>query len=213
MVEEKTAQLVKAYDKLNMLDENKMHFLVYLSQEIDSSLDRIKNLAEVLLNYFAFAGADTQFTKEKIELRQLVNTILKEMENRVSSSGIELDVDVPEEAVVEADRYYLGRVVKIMIENALIYTPEGGRVNIESKPVDGKMRFCVKDTGKGMEHEDLKKVFKPFVIERNKRHKNGFGLNLPLARSIIVGHEGRIWAESDGPGSGSSFCFELNVSP
>lgn len=212
MVEEKTAQLVKAYDKLNMLDENKMYFLVYLSQEIDSSLDRIKNLAEVLLNYFAFAGADTQLTKEKIELRQLVDTILKEMENRVSSVGIELDVDMSDDVVVEADRYYLGRVVKIMIENALIYTPEGGRVHIESNQVDGKILFCVKDTGKGLEHEDLKKVFKPFVIERNKRHKDGFGLNLPMARSIIIGHEGRIWAESDGPGSGSSFCFELNAS-
>jgi len=211
MVEEKTAQLVKAYDRLNMLDENKMYFLVYLSDEIDSSLDRIKKLAEVLLNYFAFAGSDPQFEKQNLPLRPFVESILKELDARVASSGIDLEVDVAEDAVVAADPNFLEKVLKIFIDNALIYTPEGGRISLASRAVDGKTQFCVTDTGRGIESDDLKKIFKPFVIERAKRHKGGFGLNLPMARAMIVGQEGRIWAESDGPGKGSSFCIELDV--
>ena len=65
MVEDKTAELVKAYDRLNTLDANKMYFLIYLSQEMDSSLDRIQKLAENLLNYFAFAGSELKMQQVK----------------------------------------------------------------------------------------------------------------------------------------------------
>ncbi|MDH3328468.1 MAG: hybrid sensor histidine kinase/response regulator [Desulfobulbaceae bacterium] len=212
MVEEKTEQLVKAYDRLNMLDENKMSFLMYLSQEIDSPLDRIKKLAEVLLSYFAFAGAMTQFTKQSISLKPLVNEILQELHSRVDQSEVALDMNVPDDAIMAADQEYLKKVLKILLENAFIFTPGGGKVSLTSQTVDGKTQFCVTDTGKGIAHEDLKKIFKPFIIERSKRHKEGFGLNLPMARSIIIGHEGKIWAESEGPGKGSKFCIELAAS-
>lgn len=210
MVEEKTAQLVKAYDRLNMLDENKMYFLVYLSQEIDSSLDRIKKLAEVLLNYFAFAGSEMRFVKKSVPLPPLLDEVLAELQSRITAAGITLEKEVPEEAAMLADRDNLKKVLTILVENALIFTPDGGKVTLSSKTVNGKTRFCVTDTGRGMEQDDLKKVFKPFVIDRRKRHEDGFGLNLPMARSIIVGHEGRIWAESEGPGTGSRFCIEMN---
>ncbi|MDW7773520.1 MAG: hybrid sensor histidine kinase/response regulator [Desulfobulbaceae bacterium] len=211
MVAEKTAQLVKAYDRLNMLDENKMYFLVYLSQEIDSPLDRIKKLAEVLLDYFAFAGAEPRFAKERIALKPLVDEILTELNPRINAAGIDATTDVDDDAAMMADYGYLKKILKILIDNALIYTPEGGKVSLTARKADGKTQFCVADTGQGIEHDDLKKVFKPFVMDRSKRHKNGFGLNLPMARSIIVGHEGRIWAESKGPGKGSKFCIEMDT--
>lgn len=212
MVEEKTAQLVKAYDRLNMLDENKMYFLVYLSQEIDSSLDRIKKLAEVLLNYFAFAGAEQSFARQSIELQPLVEEITAELDARISASGVTLKMDVPGDVVMYADRDTLKKVVRILVENALVYTPAGGTVVLSARKADGTTQFCVEDTGRGIAPDDLKKVFKPFVIDRSRRHENGFGLNLPMARSIIIGQEGRIWAESEGPGQGSRFCIELNNS-
>lgn len=212
MVEEKTAQLVKAYERLSMLDENKMSFLVYLSQEIDSPLDRIKKLAEVLLSYFAFAGSMTQFRKQIVSLKPLVNEILQELHSRVDQSEVALEINIPDDAVMAADQGYLKEVLKAFIENAFIFTPGGGKVSITSQPVDGKTQFCVADTGKGIARDDLKKVFKPFVIDSSKRHKEGFGLNLPMARSIIIGHEGKIWAESEGPGKGSKFCIELAAS-
>lgn len=211
MVEEKTAQLVKAYDRLNMLDENKVSFLVYLSQEIDSSLDRIQKLAEILLNYFAFAGATAQFIPQDVLLQSLVQEILDELQAKIVESGVILDINVAPDAAMAADPDHLKKVLKILIENALIYTPVGGTVSLVSMVVEGKIQFCVNDSGRGIEHDDLKKVFKPFLIERGKRHKDGFGLNLPMARSIIVGQGGKIWAESDGPGRGSKFCFELNA--
>jgi signal transduction histidine kinase len=211
MVEEKTAQLVKAYDRLNMLDENKMFFLVYLSQEIDSSLDRIKKLAEVLLNYFAFAGKDMRFVKAEVPVKPLVEEVLEELAKEKFAEGIEVQVDIPDDSSMLADRESLRKVVRILLENAFVYTPGDGRVTLATREVDGKAQLCISDTGRGIEPEDLKRIFKPFVIERSKRHEEGFGLNLPMARAIVVGHEGKIWAESEGPGRGSRFCLELDI--
>lgn len=209
MVKEKTSQLVKAYDKLNMLDENKMYFLVYLSQEIDSSLDRIQILAEVLLNYFAFAGLELQLDKQKVSLRPVTEELVRELSSTLDAQGVTVDIVVADETAVLADREYLLKVMSTFIKNALIFTPEGGKVSVTAQPVNGKIQFCVSDTGKGIEHDDLQQVFKPFVIDRDKRHQDGYGLNLPMARLIITAHEGEIWAESDGPGKGAKFCFDL----
>ena len=81
--------------------------------------------------------------------------------------------------------------------------------SITGGPIEGKVRLCVSDTGKGIVRENLKKVFIPFVIVKEDRNPNGFGLNLPMAKSIINAHEGNIWVESNGPGTGSRFCLEL----
>ncbi len=211
MVEEKTAQLVKAYDRLNVLDENKMYFLVYLSHEIDSSLDRIQKLAEVLLNYFAFAGADIVLKKQKVELKKLVEEMIHEQSSRIETAGVEFDISVADGTAVLADPEHLKRVMNTFVENAVIFSSGGGKIGVTARPVNDRVQVCVSDTGKGIEENDLEQVFKPFVIDRSKRHKDGYGLSLPMARSIIIAHEGKIWAESDGPGKGAKFCLELET--
>ena len=210
MVEEKTAQLVKAYDRLNMLDANKMNFLVYLSDEMDSSLDRIQKLAQELLTYFAFAGTELQVTSEPVNLTEVVDNVVQFTEGWYARAGVALEVDIPPEVKVMAEPEHLGRVIRILVDNALVYSSEGSKVKIVGGIVDGKGHLCITDTGKGIARGNLKKVFMPFVISREERHPDGFGLNLPMAKSIINALDGKIWAESDGPGSGAKFCLELN---
>jgi len=210
MVEEKTAELVKAYDRLNMLDANKMYFLIYLSQEMDSSLDRIQKLAEVLLNYFAFAGSELQLQKSAVPLADVVAGALRVIRERSEQSGVKIETSVEEGVQVAADPEYLARVIRAVIDNALVFTPGGGTVTISSRMVDGKVRLCITDTGQGITGENLGKVFKPFVMDRASRNPGGFGLNMPMARSIMNALGGKIWAESDGPGTGATFCLELD---
>jgi signal transduction histidine kinase len=210
MVEEKTAELMKAYDRLNMLDANKMYFLLYLSQEMDSSLDRIQKLAEGLLNYFAFAGSDLKVQLTAVPLAQTVAAVLGDLQDRIAQSGVTVETSVAEGIRVAADPEYLSRVIRVLVDNALVFTPGGGRVQIDSSLVNGRVHLCVKDTGRGIPRENLSKVFKPFVLDRASRHPEGFGLNLPMARSIMHAFGGKVRAESDGPGKGSTFCLEMD---
>jgi signal transduction histidine kinase len=211
MVEEKTAELVKAYDRLNMLDANKMYFLIYLSQEMDSSLDRIQKLAEVLLNYFAFAGSELKVQKTAVPLAGTVAGALQSMRERFDQAGLTVESAVDAEARVAADPEYLARVIRIVLDNALVFTPGEGRVNIVSRMTGGKMQLCVTDTGQGIAPEKIGKLFKPFALDRDSRHPGGFGLNLPMAKSIMNAFGGKIWAESDGPGTGATFCLEMDL--
>ena len=210
MVEEKTAELVKAYDRLNMLDANKMYFLIYLSQEMDSSLDRIQRLAEVLLNYFAFAGSELKVRKTAVPLAETVAGVLRDLRERIDQSAITVETAVEEGIQVAADPEYLARVIRAVVDNALVFSPGGGRVNIVSRIVKGKVQLSVTDTGQGIARENIGKLFKPFILDRGSRHPGGFGLNLPMAKSIMNAFGGKIWAESDGPGTGATFSLEMD---
>lgn len=210
MVEEKTTQLVKAYDRLNMLDANKMYFLVYLSEEMDSSLDRIQKLAEKLLNYFAFAGSKLQLNLVPVNLKQVVDSILRDAQAGFDQAGVTLETTIDADVQVMADPDYLARVVRVLVDNALVFSSEGGKVSITGGPAEERVRLCIADTGKGITRDNLKKVFMPFMISREDRHTKGFGLNLPMAKSISSALGGKIWAESAGAGTGAMFCLELN---
>lgn len=210
MVEEKKTELVKAYDRLDSLDTNKKSFLIYLSQEMDSSLDRIHKLADVLLSYFAFAGDKIEVNHQAVNLKNCVDEILADFTDRIKDSGLTLETGVDDGATVTADPVHLTRVIRIVVDNALIYTREG-TIRIFSSTAEGRIQLCTADTGEGIDRDNLKKVFKPFSLDRGHRHPNGFGLNLPMANTIMNAMEGIIWAESDGPGKGATFCLELRA--
>jgi len=210
MVEEKTTELMKAYDRLSMLDANKMYFLIYLSQEMDSSLDRIQSLAEALLNYFAFSGAELKVQKAAVPLAETVAGVLQGLRERIEQSGVTVETAVEEGIQVVADPNFLARVIRVVVDNALVFTAAGGQVNIVSNMLNGRVQLIVKDTGRGITRENLRKVFKPFVLDRDSRHPGGFGLNLPMAKSIMHAFGGNIWAQSDGPGTGTTFRLEMD---
>ncbi len=209
MVQERTAQLVKAHERVNQLDGNKMSFLVYLANEINSPLDRIQKLAETLLTYFGVSGGNLKPDKEKVSLYDVVLQLLKEKDKIIKKRNITIDNDVPQGFTVQTDREYVERVIGIVIDNAIHFSNDGGAVGLQVEQKEGKVRFSVKDSGCGIERDDLQDIFTPFVIEPEKRRPRGFGLNLPLARIMTKALDGDIWAESAGKGTGAVIYFEF----
>jgi PAS domain S-box-containing protein len=142
---------------------------------------------------------------------------------------------VPE--VVEADERKLKQVVYNLLSNAVKFTPDGGQVTIRAESVsrdngawvrkDGQrvsfpenenpqferrknwVWVAVEDTGIGIREEDLERIFEPFeqVEKSASRNFQGTGLGLSLTRRIVELHGGKIWAESEGLGKGSTFTF------
>ncbi|MBL4903736.1 MAG: ATP-binding protein [Desulfocapsa sp.] len=88
----------------------------------------------------------------------------------------------------------------IVFDNALEFSADGGDVDLEVSQNGGKTKITVRDTGCGIDDEDLENIFTPFVLEPEKCRPMGFGLNLPLARIMVKALDGRIWAESEGKG-------------
>ena len=111
-----------------------------------------------------------------------------------------------------ADAERVHQVLFNLLDNAVRFTPPGGRVTVRASTRNGSVDVAVADTGPGIASEHLPRVFERFyrVDPGRSRDEGGTGIGLAIARSVVEAHGGRIWAESQ-PGKGSVFTFELPV--
>ncbi len=209
-VKERTTQLIKAHKRLEQLDENKMAFLIYLSYEMSSPLDRIRKLVTAIFSYFGVAGQDLEPVSEKIMIQGVVNKLLKYEDHFAKAKALTIENLVEEDATVEADPKYLEHILKTLIHNGVVFSQDGATVTlITEQGADGKIRFIVKDSGRGFLEEDKELIFKPFLLPPEKRSANGFGLNLPLAKIMVDAMGGTIIGESSGVDQGATFTLTL----
>ena len=123
-----------------------------------------------------------------------------------------IDVVLPPEPLhVSGDARRLRLAFQHLLDNADAFTPSGGRVWIEAEAGDGRVTVRVCDTGRGLAAGDLERIFEPFVQAEapDTRSREGLGVGLALARSVVLRHGGRLWATSAGPGRGSTFHVRL----
>jgi signal transduction histidine kinase len=111
---------------------------------------------------------------------------------------------------ISADPGRLVQVVSNLVDNALVFTPEGGRIGLSARVVAESLEIRVQDSGPGIAEDDLERVFERFYRSDPSRQRNegGSGLGLAIAKSIVEKHNGRIWAESK-PGQGTTMIVQL----
>jgi len=146
--------------------------------------------------------------RELVDVNELIRemiTLLRSEANRYSISiRIELAEDLPK---VMADRVQLQQVFMNLMLNgidAMKGTTDGGELTIKSEVDDGRLLISVSDTGVGLPPEQAEEIFKAFFTTKDK----GTGMGLPISRSIIESHGGRLWAAS-ASGRGAAFRFTL----
>ena len=112
---------------------------------------------------------------------------------------------------VLADKDRAAQVLTNLLTNALRYSPAGGKVVVSATPKSEEVLFEVRDTGIGVSAEHLPHLFERFYRANKARSRaaGGSGIGLTIARSLVEAMGGRIWAESAGPGLGSTFSFTL----
>jgi signal transduction histidine kinase len=132
---------------------------------------------------------------------------------RATKHGINLDVTIDEcLGDFVGDERKIKQVLLNLLSNAVKFTPEGGRIGISARQVDGSVEISVSDTGIGISHEDQAKIFEEFrQVGSDYAHKTeGTGLGLTLAKKFVELHGGKIWVESE-VGKGSRFIFTLPI--
>jgi signal transduction histidine kinase len=142
-----------------------------------------------------------------------VSRVVSEIEVTRARQDVQLSQDVPDDLpAVFADAERLHQVLFNLLDNAVRFTPEGGRVRVTASGHNGSVDVAVSDTGPGIDAEHLPRLFERFyrVDTARSRDEGGTGIGLAIARSVVEAHGGRIWAESE-PGTGSTFTFELPV--
>lgn len=182
---------------------------------------QVGNMVKLVNNMTVIAGLDSGDTKVEIEpmsLKPTIDKVVWPLRKTFKSRKLKLKVNIPDDVPeVEADPIQLRNIMQQILENALVYTQEGG-VTIQATPTDDNayIRIDVKDTGCGIVPEMHEKIFDRFVrgegSESNDRPDRGIGLGLAIAKQLVEMHGGRIWVRSV-PGEGSTFSFTLRAVP
>jgi signal transduction histidine kinase len=180
--------------------------------EILAETDRLASLVDALL---ALARGQAGSGAERaLDLGDLVTSSSQAMLPLAGDRKVALDVEAAPGMEVRGNPDQLRQLVLILVDNALRYTPEGGRVTVDARPVDGTAVVAVSDTGIGIDPDALEHVFERFYRADDARTRafGGSGLGLSIAEQLVTGHGGRISADST-PGRGSTFTVTLPLGP
>lgn len=130
------------------------------------------------------------------------------------SRGVRLNYSHEGAGRVEFDSHWLRQVLLNLLANALSYTPAGSCISIHSRLDASRWRVVLCDEGPGVPDDKLERIFERFVrLDHATQHEKGSGLGLPICRSIVNLHQGRIWAEKPPTGPGLCLVFELPIAP
>lgn len=183
----------------------------YLNIVMDQS-DHLGNLISALLEFAELEASAALLQLEWMSLERLVSEVVGQFESLADHRAIDLEVRLPPKlAPVYADSVRLERVLFNLVDNAIKFTPEQGRITVSISERDSETLVCVTDTGRGVPPAERERIFESFyqVDSSSTREHRGAGLGLALCKHIIELHRGSIWVEQPSSGLGSRFCFTI----
>jgi two-component system, sensor histidine kinase and response regulator len=248
-VEARTAELRQARDAAETANRAKSAFVAIMGHELRTPLNGIFLAADMLIEHarppdvqkhlagivltsgrrllqmiegvLEYAAAEHPVNLEPVDVALALSEEAIRFEPRAVQKGLTLTFTVaPELGRVRTDARELDRLLRRLLDNAIKFTPAGGRVTVVAEPLASwtflsgerpALRITVTDTGAGLRPEDCERIFEPFVqLEASYlEHSEGSGLGLTLARRQAEALGGSLWAESAGVEHGSSFVLVL----
>src|SRR5262245_21306950 len=188
-----------------------------LVQVIRNDLKRIDRLITDISDASRLDAELSRGHSQPVDLGRLLQTLVTIYGAMEVPRGIHVEVarDSARAAMVQGMDERLGQVFRNLIDNAISFSPDGGRVRVAAQVNGGLVRAIVEDDGPGIPDDNLERIFDRFYTERPSEHGFGknSGLGLAIARQIIANHGGRIWAENrtdmHGSRRGARFSVEL----
>ena len=175
------------------------------SSKLRAVLDDIANM-----NLLYTGKADLDFSDTS--LQKVINYAQEEVRMTVNKEDHTVDYQIPEEPIqLSIDLPKMSVVFVNLLLNAIQFTPIEGEIRLKIDDQDDEVMVSITDTGRGISEENLEKIFEVFyqVDDHMTRRYGGLGLGLSIARELVNLHGGRIWAESEGLGEGSTFRVVL----
>ena len=177
-----------------------------------SLAEEVARMSRIVTDLFTLAKIDMRqyaLQRERVRLKPLLDEARETWEGAAADRRIEILAEGGD-AEVAGDPVALRRVFMNLVENAVKYNREGGRVTLSLERIDGHVRVSVADTGIGIPPEHLPRLFHRFyrVDKARSRESGGAGLGLAICKSFVEAHEGKIEVSSV-PGRGTTFTVEL----
>ncbi len=185
--------------------ETQREFLQFIDEECDVLQDLIHDLLESSI----IDAGRLKLEFQPVMLPRLAKSLAEDMARR--HPYYRFLVDFPKKfPIVDADQDRVAQVLRNLLDNAIKYSPQGGVIVVRGKVCEDEVVISISDQGIGIAPEHLNRLFEKFFRVKSGLgpHVVGSGLGLPIARTIVESHGGRIWAESQ-VGQGTTLHFTL----
>ena len=187
----------------------------YVEKTLNAT-NRIVKLVNELLDVSQLQLGKKSLDFQPIDIRNLIEDVLKDLLEEIRIKNLVVKI-LPENKedwpLIPANLEKLRIVFSNIIDNAVKYTPKG-EIIIQGQQVNDSFQISVKDTGIGINPEEVETLFTQYFErgeQAQKLHTTGRGIGLFIAASVIKAHHGKIWAESEGQGKGAKFIIELKI--
>ena len=195
------AKLLKD-DKLS--EEEKQEYIDIIIEESE----RLANLSSNIQHLSKLENKKELIKKEKVAIDEQIRKCIVILNNKLEEKNIEIGMDEDKDVFVNVNEDMLQQVWINLINNAIKYTQNGGRIDIIIDEFKDKVIVEVKDNGIGIKEENLEKIFDKFYQEDASHNSEGNGLGLAIVSKIIELHKGSIEVKSK-VGEGTSFIVTL----
>ena len=188
----------------------------FLKEVIGDVKSEVKKMSKLVSDLLLVARSDNNALKvkfQKLDLGKLLNQNVRMMTPLAEKKDIALFGEGFRKVIFSGDEQKIKQLILILVDNAIKYTPSGGKVIVRQEDADDKHAiFSVQDSGIGIAPEDKEKIFDRFyrVDKVRSREMGGNGLGLAIAMEILKLHKGKIFVDSE-PGVGTKFTVELKI--
>jgi len=202
--------LAHLLQRTDLTEEEKLDYAKTIAVECDRQIDFVGNL----LDLSRIESGAYKLRKTRVDARELLRSCVEVERYRAESLSLTLTTNVPvRTSAVSGDFEALRRVIRNLIDNAIKYTPAGGRITVSARENDDLLAISVSDTGKGISEADLPHVFDKFYRAESDESSMGtaapgVGLGLYLAQHIVAQLDGELSVESK-PDGGTTFTISL----
>ena len=231
-----TKALQDAYKELRAADQMRNNFLALASHELRTPLGviigyasflqeespsnlsdhakqvlnaamQMRVLVDAMTNLNLLRSKEMVMHRQVIPVQQILRGAYGDVKRLADAKKQKVTLDMPENPVpIKCDPDKLTSAFVNLLDNAVRFTPDGGKITVGARAQPGEVLVWVQDSGKGIPEDELKKIFQEFfqLEPHTTRKHGGMGIGLSIAKGLIEAHGGKIWAESPGLGKGST---------
>ena len=174
---------------------------------LEESLE-IQRLLDTLMDISEAETGVLQIDLQMVSVDQLIKKVIDLYGLVAEDKGVELKAEMAPGLFIEADPTRMGQALANLVDNAIKFTPAGGRILLKTFERNGRVAIEVSDTGIGIPEEDLPRIWERLYRGDRSRSKKGLGLGLSLVKAIVTLHHGEITVLSD-TGKGTTFTILL----
>jgi PAS domain S-box-containing protein len=183
---------------------------------IVENVHRLETYINKLLDVMKIDAEKMELSLEEINLYQVITDTIDELDFQINQKNLKFSINLDKNVMITADGFRISQVFSNLLSNAIKFSPDGGNIDIRVDKEEDNYLFKIKDQGKGLGENEIKKLFAKFVtlgkgVEKFSTFEQGSGLGLYIAKGIIQAHGGKIWVNSEGIGKGAEFLFTIPI--